>query len=232
MFIQLFADKYQVETDTFIGLTSIHLPTIQKFLSFWEETIVVDDTQENMEFEVEELCFLFKYWQETRERGNVVLISDTEMLDLITFYFPGVSVENAKYVYGIRCGLWDKQQDIYVAMEQLKESIRLKYYPTSEKNETENEEMEEPLPVPRVLPIVSSYGTFEPEHVVCPPSPQSDGMSNISIYDAYVWYCKFYSERGVKNKVSKSYFEKYLVKTAAAYFLNSNYLSARWAFVE
>ncbi len=228
MFIQLFVDKYQPETETFVGLTSVHLPTIQKFLSFWEETITVDETLSNMEYEVEELCFLFKRWQETRERGNVVLVSDTEMLELITFYFPGISVENAKYVFGIRCALWDKQQDIYVAMEQLKENIRLKYYSVSGDDAVEHSN----TTIPRVLPIVSSYGTFERAPVVCPPSPTTNGVSNISIYDAYVWYCKYYSDKGMKHKASKSYFEKYLCEIADAFLVDSNFLSAEWAFSE
>jgi hypothetical protein len=215
---------------------SIHLPTIQKFLSFWEETIVIDETLTNMDYEIEELCFLFKHWQEGREKGNIVLVSDTEMLDLIAFYFPGVSVypgvsaENAKYVYGIRCSLWDKQQDIYVAMEQLKENIRLKYYPTTGEYCSTKEEENQLKHVPRVLPIVSSYGTFETAPVISPPSPQANGMSNISIYDAYVWYCKYYSEKGVKHKVSKSYFEKYLCETAEPYLLDSHFLSSEWVF--
>lgn len=212
LLIGAFENEYVCEADAFCGLTSKYLPQIQRFIAFWEETISLDGTSHNMEYEIEELCLLFKNWQERKEKGGYVFIGDTQMLDLIGFYFSGIDVEENKYIYGIKCALWDKQQDIYAAMELLKENIRTDYSSASGH---------------RTLPIVSSYGSLG--SMVSPPSPKND-RPNISLYDAYVWYCKYYSQNGDKHPlVSKNYFEKYMFETAGEHILNGHFIDVEWA---
>ena len=59
-------------------------------------------------------------------------------------------------------------------------------------------------------------------------------LYSTSIYDAYVWYCKYYSETstpGVFEKhplVSKSYFEKYVMENIGIYVVDDKYLSNEW----
>jgi hypothetical protein len=54
---------------------------------------------------------------------------------------------------------------------------------------------------------------------------------NVSIYDAYKYYCKHYSNNnGSVNKliVSKSYFEKYVFDHLSAYIIDTKFLSSDW----
>ena len=209
---------YNEEQDVFVGITSIYLPTIQKFITFWEETVVVDDTLCEMEYEIDELCMLFKKWTESKnEKCGHITISDAQMLDFISYFYPGVEIENDKNVYKIRSVLWDKQQDLQTALDQLKNNVKTKY-DTQEYN------------THRVLPIVSSYGTFE--HLNNPPpSPSSNNKANISIYDAYVWYCKYFSDTKANHPlVSKSFFEKYVFETLSPYIIDDKFISVDWIF--
>ncbi len=200
------SEHYDESQDVFVGITSIYLPTIRAFISFWEETITIDDTLCEMEYEIDEICVLFKKWNP----NTSISISDSQMLDFITYFFPNVEVENDKYVYKIRCVLWDKQQDLQTALGQLKESVKPKIDTSAEH---------------RVIPIVSSYGSFE--HLAHPSSP-TNGKTHISIYDAYVWYCKYYSESKDKLLVSKSYFEKYVFDTLGEYVHDDKFISIDW----
>ena len=51
---------------------------------------------------------------------------------------------------------------------------------------------------------------------------------NISIYDAYNFYCKFFSSMNGKQIVSKSYFDKYVFENLAVYITDSRYISSDW----
>jgi hypothetical protein len=116
--IGMLSDHYREDTDSFVGITSKHMPLIRRFLAFWEETItVVPDG--GYEYEIDELCTLYKKWG-----GSTYTIGDRQMQDLIAFYFPDVPIENNKFVYNIRCSLWDKQLDIQEAMENLNQHLR------------------------------------------------------------------------------------------------------------
>jgi hypothetical protein len=54
--------------------------------------------------------------------------------------------------------------------------------------------------------------------------------NNISIYDAYRFYCKYYSNLNSVNKliVSKAYFEKYVFDNLSQYIVDSKFLSYEW----
>jgi hypothetical protein len=43
------------------------------------------------------------------------------MIDLITYFYPDIEIENDKYIYNLRCAKWDKQLDINVALEAMKQ---------------------------------------------------------------------------------------------------------------
>lgn len=59
-------------------------------------------------------------------------------------------------------------------------------------------------------------------------TPQSN--VNVSIYDAYLFYCKYFSNDDAVNKlkVSKSYFEKYVFENLEEYVIDSKFLSSIW----
>jgi hypothetical protein len=99
------------------------------------------------------------------------------------FYFENkntIEIGKQKYVYRVRCNLWDKGMDIHVALEHLRD-------------------------IQNTVPTTNTTRVHTP--------------SLISIYDAYEFYCKFYStpnsNSNMKTKnflVSKSYFEKFILE--------------------
>lgn len=93
-----------------IGIGSSHMPIVNRFVAFWTET-VVDDVQE---LEIEEIAVLFRMWLASKFRKET--LSDTQIIDLLTYYFPEVELQNQKFVKNKRCLLWDKDLDIEMSL--------------------------------------------------------------------------------------------------------------------
>jgi len=110
-------DRYDVGQDIFLDITSKYLPAVQRFVSFWESTMVATiDTL--AEYEVDEISTLYKQWC----GPGAVSMNDTKILDLIRFYYPNVEIDGDKYILNMRCRLWDKSLDIQVSLDALRES--------------------------------------------------------------------------------------------------------------
>ena len=224
-------DVYNEETDCFIGISSKYLPAIQTFFLFWEETISVfndlhspsstdpDKQNYDMEYEIEEICFLFKQWclqmkPEHLEDPPTInykpnILNDKQILDLIIYFFPEVEIEQDKYIYKIKCSLWNKQQDIQFAMDNLKDFLQSKYYIYSEMKESAGN---------------SNLVTTD-LNIECNQSP----TWNISIYDAYIYYCKYITSNYPFNQiVSKSFFEKYIFDNFNEYIIETKFMSSNW----
>ena len=114
------ADYYNVDVDTFTGINSKYLPSVCKFLQFWEDTMEPDETE--LELEISEVAVLFKKWTESR-RESSVQIHEKHICDLIVYFYPEVEIEGEKYIYKIKNKMWDKQLDIQMAMEDLKDRL-------------------------------------------------------------------------------------------------------------
>jgi len=183
---------YNETTDSFVGICSKHLPEIQKFLAYWEETIIVDENE--MDFEIEEIIILFRKWC-TANNETATNLNDKQILDVISYFYPELEIERDKYISHIRSTIWDKQLDIQVALDNMKNNIREK--------DAQN----------------------QGDRVQSPSL-----RSNISIYDAYRFYCKYYSNLNSVNKliVSKAYFEKYVFDNLSQYIIDSKFLSYEW----
>jgi hypothetical protein len=192
--IEKLQQYYVEEQDSFIGICSKFLPDIQKFLNFWEETIEFDVTESD--FEIEEITYLFRKWCDNNNETPTNM-NDKQILDLITYYYPDIETDRDKYICKIRCSLWDKQMDIHIALENLKEHIVSKYY--------------------------KEYGGITNYERVSSPL----AGHNISIYDAYKYYCTFYSSQN-KPIVNKSYFEKYIYDNLAYFIFDSKFISSDW----
>jgi len=195
LLVERLNDFYNEDMDSFVGICSEHLPVIQQFLQFWSETITIDDNE--IDFEIEEIIIIFKQWCETK-REITSTLNDKQILDLINYYYPDIEIEKDKFICKIKCSLWDKQIDIQVALDNLKDTLKLKYY-TEYNNVSNYERVSSPI----------------------------DGR-NISIYDAYNYYCKFFSTINGKLIVSKSYFEKYIMEILCDYIIDSKYISSNW----
>ena len=119
------ADYYDVEADVFTGINSKYLPNVCKFLQFWDDTMEPDETE--LELEISEVAVLFKKWTESRRESAVQFhekqISEKQLCDLITYFYPEVEIEGDKYIYKMKNKMWDKQLDIQMAMEDLKDRL-------------------------------------------------------------------------------------------------------------
>lgn len=101
--LRFLGDNYVEATDTFQGIFSKYLPDIQRFLQFWDQTMVEDESESGLE--LEEIRYLYGKWGSHS-------ISDDQILDLIQYFYPNVNVEGEKYIQEIRCSLWNKKKDL------------------------------------------------------------------------------------------------------------------------
>jgi hypothetical protein len=108
-------EQYNNEKDHFIGITSRQLPSVKNFLSFWNQTM--NENTEDAYLEKDELLYLYNEW--SKENGGVLLNSD-RIVELIQYYFPNVDWEQNKYIHGWSNRLWDKQLDVQIAMDSLR----------------------------------------------------------------------------------------------------------------
>jgi hypothetical protein len=199
LLVEKLTDYYSESNDSFLGICSKYLPAIQKFLQFWNDTILIDETETDLE--IEEVIILFRKWCETNNE-MVSNLSDKQILDLIAYFFPNVEIDRDKYLSKVRCTLWDKQLDIQVALDNLKETVRSKY-----------------------VGFGNHIDNGINENTIIMRTNDTRNM-NISIYDAYLFYCKYYSSN--IQIVSKSYFEKYIFDNCAEFIIESKFLSSEW----
>ena len=122
LFLENIGEKYDETTDSFIGVFSKYNPTIQKFLQFWDETMIIDE--DACELEVDEIIVLFKKWTSMIDANNVSTNTNyKQIIDLISHFYPNVEIENDKFVYKIRSSLWDKITDVRLTLESLQPDI-------------------------------------------------------------------------------------------------------------
>lgn len=122
--VQRFQSNYELTTDCFTGITSSHLPTIQKFLKFWDETMY-EDENETVLLEMDEIAQLFRKWitknGSMKTKREKYLLDETKMIDILNYYKPNVIVQDNKYIWNIKCILWDKEAEIQEAMQALQQ---------------------------------------------------------------------------------------------------------------
>lgn len=175
--------NYSEEIDFFQNIFSEFLPEIQKFLQFWEETMI-EDINEN-ELEIEEISYLYNTW------SNKVITNDgigfQQILELIQYFYPTIEIQNEKYIQKMKCSLWDKHSDIQLSLNSMKSNHIFNHY-------------------------------FE----------------DISIYDAYSFYCKNHNRKIKFNRfiISKSYFEKYVYEYLNSFICENGFISKRWLLGE
>ena len=115
--IGLFKEKvidYDEETGTFNGVTSSSLPVVSSFLRFWEENMV--EEPDELEIEIDEISNLFKKWI----GKNSIGMEDAFLMELIRHFHPDIIVVEDKYVINVKCKLWDKRQEVMDALDLLK----------------------------------------------------------------------------------------------------------------
>jgi hypothetical protein len=184
---------YRESDESFYGINSKYLPSVCKFIQFWEDTMETDETE--IEFEVSEISSLFNRWCEMRKEQSFH-ISEKQVVDLITFFYPDVELDQDKFVYKMRCSMWNKQMDILMAIDDLKEKYNM-------------------LPE-NTMRISKSNSSLS----LCSQDSQYHFLTNmnISVYDAYAHYCIYMTQiesnrqpaRSTPLLASKQYFEKFI----------------------
>lgn len=123
-----FPGKYNAEKDVFSPLGSSHIPLIQKFLKFWNET-TVEDSSSYVELEIEEISTLFSRWiRNSGKKNQKYLIKESKIVDILSYFKPELEIADNKYIYHVRNILWDKDMDIEIALGTLKDKTDLTLY--------------------------------------------------------------------------------------------------------
>lgn len=124
--ITLMEQHYSEDDDFFVGISSKYLPTVYQFLRFWEETIVSDETE--IELEIGEIATLYRRWiVGTNGTSN---IGETQIVNILTHFFPELEIDQEKYIYKVRSKTWDKQVDIMMAMDDLRDKKGVESFAT------------------------------------------------------------------------------------------------------
>jgi len=117
--------KYSEEQDIFLNITSKYLPLVSKFISFWNENIIISNNE--IELEIDELSTLYIQYTSNNASHNQIhhskniIINDQIILGLIKHYFPEITIEENKYLINVGCKLWNKENDIIYAVVLFKE---------------------------------------------------------------------------------------------------------------
>lgn len=106
--------EYNEELDVFNNITSINLPLVSNFLKFWEENIIKDENE--IEIEIDEICTLFKNWY----GKSSMVVTEELVIDLIQHFYSDIIIEDDKYISQYSCKLWDKKVDIIHSLEEYK----------------------------------------------------------------------------------------------------------------
>lgn len=132
--------EYDEESECFMHVTSPHEPVVRLFLQFWQECAVFNQhstTSTDVEYEVEEICGLFRAWNKGRERPgrfeptdrgaerrekdkSNCSLNESLVSKLIQHYYEDhVTVEDDKYIYGVDFPIWDKPRCITDALREI-----------------------------------------------------------------------------------------------------------------
>jgi len=116
---------YDEDQDEFLNITSKYLPLTRDFILFWENTItILDDSTLGEEYEIDEICYLFKKWSHIEENldkcSTNCNIAENEVIKIISHYLPNVEIIENKFVLNIQCTIWNKSIDIQKALLEFK----------------------------------------------------------------------------------------------------------------
>ena len=202
--------QYNDDSDCFINITTKFLPLVSEFIKFWENTMIYlskNDNENNKimiyDFEIDEICHLFKYWKDSSISGN---INEQDVVKILKHFFPNVELIDDKFVVNIKSSLFDKDVDILISLNQLKQEYKNK------QNKLLNNK------------LVDQFDNIT-----------NEVNQLISFEEAYTFY-NTYMNNELKNNnnynfkfiVSKNYFEKYINNNLSEYVIYDNFITNEW----
>ena len=105
--------SYDEETDSYLNITSVHLPLVSNFMQFWDINMREDET--DTEIEIDEISSLFKNW--LGKSSLIINVTDTLLIELIRHLYPDVIIEEDKYILNMNCILWNKREEVINSLE-------------------------------------------------------------------------------------------------------------------
>ena len=89
-------------------IKSIYLRNVKLFKKFWQNNIIYDI---NDEMEISEIYAILINWFETNKiyESN---FTEENLKDMIEYFYSDITINDNKFLLGIKCKLWNKQDDI------------------------------------------------------------------------------------------------------------------------
>lgn len=117
--------NYSEPSDSFMQLTSKHLPLVARFKDFWTQTITLNPNDE-CELEIDEFTALFKQHHLAQPSPQLQSHNHTDavFLGLIRHFYPDVVIENDKHLMQVSCAMWDKRADVLASMQEYATSMQ------------------------------------------------------------------------------------------------------------
>tara|TARA_Y100000287_G_scaffold144572_1_gene119339 strand:- start:2707 stop:4236 length:1530 start_codon:yes stop_codon:yes gene_type:complete len=95
----------------FLGIKSSYLNKVKLFKKFWQNKITLD---ENDEIEISEMHTLLLKWLENLNNYDTNF-SEENLKDMIEYFCDDIKINDDKFLLGIKCKMWSKQDDILEA---------------------------------------------------------------------------------------------------------------------
>jgi len=121
-----YSQYYNEELDSFIGLSSKHIPLIKLFIEYWDTNITFYDDYD-YEFQISEIILLFKKWVIKNYNNTIINISEKKVIDIISYFLPDITICDNKFLLQIACSLWNKNDDILNSVNEFINHMKLKF---------------------------------------------------------------------------------------------------------
>ena len=112
-FENIIKENMTINNNLFLNIKSNYLNNTKIVQKFWNQTISkgVED-----ELEISELYALIVKWTND-ENINCTDFDENKLQDIIKHFYDDIQIENDKFLIGVKCNLWDKQDDILDAFQ-------------------------------------------------------------------------------------------------------------------
>lgn len=113
--------EYDSSTDSFKNITSIHLPFVTQFTSFWDLSFQEDEHAP--ELEIDEVLYIIK-----KLHPKMYNILNYELvIELLHNLYPDVIIDDNKFIMNVFCKVWDKKEEVKNFLMIMKESNKPKF---------------------------------------------------------------------------------------------------------
>jgi len=91
----------------FINITSMKLPFVQKFNSFWRKYMYEDTTEKYLEL-TEILSLFIEMYPKYHD------MTEQKIKDILQYYYPALFILENRYIHHMGCLLWNKKEELNI----------------------------------------------------------------------------------------------------------------------